>query len=168
MWTLPRYGCSRRHAERSWLRDNSGESGGTGCWEMEKKNRTVLRWEAGRNLGKINRDLSPGGLTSLKNLTETLVPTRNKVVSVHDIGWWLWVVTQAAGPGFYIQVSGLYLLLSVLNTIDSNKIQIVRLQGSSQARGVQNTNNKKKYWNAVISIHLSWRPFIGTLNITSV
>lgn len=86
MGTLPRYGCSRRHGERSWLRDNSGEIGGTGCWEMEKKNRTILRWETGRSLGKNNRDLSPGGFTSLKNLTETLVPTRNKVVSVHDLG----------------------------------------------------------------------------------
>lgn len=67
------------------------------------------------------------------------------MVSVHDIGYWLWVVTQAVGPGFYIQVSGLHPLLSVLNTIDSNKIQIVRLQSSSLARGVQNTKKKKKF-----------------------
>lgn len=92
---------------------------------------------------------------------QTLVPTRSKMVSLHDIGSCPWVMTQAAGLLCLASGQPSYPLLSGLNRTDSDKIQIVRrLQSSSLPRRVQSTQ-EKLFCNVVIVIR---RPFVGTLN----
>lgn len=85
------------------------------------------------------------------------------MVSVHDIGSGLWVMTQTAGQLFLHPVSSLHPLLSGLNRTDSDKVQIVRrLQISCLARRKQSTH-EKRLCNVVIVFR---RPFRGTLNIS--